>query len=193
MNNYSKQADTKLSIQCFHCGNDCNDDQYSFDEKEFCCIGCQSVYQILSENQLCSYYSYNNSPGKTQINKLAHYDYLDEPKISGKLVDYTDDSISVITLYIPAIHCSSCLWLLEHLYKINTSIISSRIDFLKKQVNITFRHHELSLKNLVIMLSSIGYEPVISLQDVIKEQNKVSDRDLIKKIACNDEKLQGVK
>lgn len=183
MNNYSKQADTKLSIQCFHCGNDCNDDQYSFDEKEFCCIGCQSVYQILSENQLCSYYSYNNSPGKTQINKLAHYDYLDEPKISGKLVDYTDDSISVITLYIPAIHCSSCLWLLEHLYKINTSIISSRIDFLKKQVNITFRHHEFSLKNLVIMLSSIGYEPVISLQDVIKEQNKVSDRDLIKKIA----------
>jgi Cu+-exporting ATPase len=183
MNNSSKQANTKLSIQCFHCGNDCNDDQYNYDEKEFCCIGCQSVYQILSENELCSYYSYNNSPGKTQINKLAYYDYLDEPKISGKLVDYSDDSISVITLYIPAIHCSSCLWLLEHLYKINSSIVSSRTDFLKKQVNITFRHHEFTLKDLVIMLSSIGYEPVISLQDVVKEQNKVSDRDLIKKIA----------
>lgn len=48
MNNSSKQANTKLSIQCFHCGNDCNDDQYNFDEKEFCCIGCQSVYQILT-------------------------------------------------------------------------------------------------------------------------------------------------
>ena len=61
-------------------------------------MGCQSVYQILSENQLCNYYSYNNSPGKTQIDKLAHYDYLEEPKISGALVDYTDDVISMITL-----------------------------------------------------------------------------------------------
>lgn len=41
----------------------------------------------------------------------------------------------------------------------------------------------MSLRELVIMLSSIGYEPLISLQDVVKEQNKVSDRDLIKKIA----------
>ena len=183
MNNLSPQAETEASAQCYHCGNDCPGKQYHFDEKEFCCIGCQSVYQILSENQLCNYYAYNNTPGKTQSDKLSHYDYLDEPKIAGALVDYTDDTISIITLYIPAIHCSSCLWLLEHLYKINNSIVSSRIDFLKKQVSITFKHHEFSLRELVIMLSSIGYEPVISLQDVVKEQNKVSDRDLIKKIA----------
>lgn len=183
MNNLSPQAETETSTQCYHCGNDCPEEQYHFDEKEFCCIGCQSVYQILSENQLCNYYAYNNTPGKTQSDKLSHYDYLDEPKIAGSLVDYTDETISIITLYIPAIHCSSCLWLLEHLYKINSSIVSSRIDFLKKQVSITFKHHEFSLKDLIIMLSSIGYEPVISLQDVVKEQNKVSGRDLIKKIA----------
>lgn len=183
MNNLSEQANPEVLSLCYHCGNDCIDDQYHFDEKNFCCLGCKSVYQILSENQLCNYYVYNQSPGKTQENNSLHYDYLDEPKIAGPLLDYTDDSISIITFYIPAIHCSSCLWLLEHLHKINTSILNSRIDFLKKQACITFKHKELPLSKLVTMLNAIGYEPLISLQDVLKEHSKVSDRDLIKKIA----------
>lgn len=176
-----KQAE-KLK-PCYHCGNDCSDQEYHYDEKDFCCIGCQSVYTILSENQLCNYYSYNNTPGTTQDVISSHYGYLDEPKIIASLLDYSDENISIITLYIPSIHCSSCLWLLEHLYKINSSIVNSRIDFLKKQVVISFKHKEFSLRELVKMLGDIGYEPLISLQDVVKEQNKVSDRDLIKKIA----------
>lgn len=183
MNNLNTQDQTETLTQCFHCGNDCLDEHYQYDEKDFCCIGCQSVYTILSENQLCNYYSYNTNPGKTQDGKAAHYDYLDEPKIAASLLDFSDENVSIITLYIPAIHCSSCLWLLEHLYKINPSIVNSRIDFLKKQVVITFKHKEFSLRELITMLGAIGYEPVISLQDVVKEQNKVSDRDIIKKIA----------
>ncbi|SDL64636.1 Cu+-exporting ATPase [Daejeonella rubra] len=183
MDNLNTQDQTETLTQCFHCGNDCLDEHYHYDEKDFCCIGCQSVYTILSENQLCNYYSYNTNPGKTQDSKAAHYDYLDEPKIAASLLDFSDENVSIITLYIPAIHCSSCLWLLEHLYKINPSIVNSRIDFLKKQVVITFKHKEFSLRELIGMLGAIGYEPVISLQDVVKEQNKVSDRDIIKKIA----------
>ena len=183
MNNLNEQAESEVVSLCYHCGNDCIDESYQYDEKKFCCIGCKSVYQILSENQLCNYYVYNQSPGKTQDNKTSHYDYLDEPKIASSLLDYSDDSISIITLYIPAIHCSSCLWLLEHLHKINESILNSRIDFLKKQVCITFSHKNLPLSELVILLNAIGYEPLISLQDVLKEHSKVSDRDLIKKIA----------
>ena len=183
MNNLNTQDLSETLTQCFHCGNDCLDKQYSYDDKNFCCIGCQSVYTILSENQLCNYYTYNINPGKTQDSKANHYDYLDEPKIAASLLDFSDENVSIITLYIPAIHCSSCLWLLEHLYKINPSIVNSRIDFLKKQVVITFKHKEFSLRELISMLGAIGYEPVISLQDVVKEQNKVSDRDIIKKIA----------
>lgn len=172
-----------IALHCYHCGDDCPENHYELEEKSFCCLGCQSVYQILSANQLCNYYTYNDNPGNTQKNTVHHYEYLDEPKIAGQLVDYSDEKVSIITLYIPAIHCSSCLWLLEHLYKINSSIVHSRIDFLKKQVTITFKHGELSLCSLVSMLTSIGYEPIISLQDVVKEQSNVGERDLIKKIA----------
>lgn len=177
------QTEPTVLTQCFHCGNDCPDDVYHYEKKDFCCLGCQSVYQILTANQLGDYYTYNDMPGKTQDPMSGHYEYLDEPKIAEALLDYKDEKSSIITLYIPAIHCSSCLWLLEHLYKINSAIVHSRIDFLKKQVTITFKHQEFTLRGLVSMLMEIGYEPIISLQDVVKEQNKVSDRDLIKKIA----------
>lgn len=183
MDSINTQKQTETLNQCYHCGNDCLDQGYHYNEKDFCCIGCQSVYTILSENQLCNYYNYNNTPGKTQEASLSHYDYLDQPRIATSLLDYSDENRSIITLYIPSIHCSSCLWLLEHLYKINPSIVNSRIDFLKKQVVITFKHKEFSLRKLVEMLSAIGYEPVISLQDVVKEQNKITDREIIKKIA----------
>lgn len=174
---------TLTDNQCYHCGTEVKNIEYQLDEKSFCCIGCRSVYQVLSSNNLCSYYVYNNSPGQTQSNSLQHYEYLDEPGIIAKLVDYTDDRITTTTFYVPAIHCSSCIWLLEHLHKLNPGVLYSRIDFLKKQVSVSFKHQEISFRQVVELMVSIGYEPLISLQDVVKEKQKSDNHELIKRIA----------
>jgi Cu+-exporting ATPase len=169
---------------CFHCGESLPSDPHRLDEKEFCCVGCLGVYKILSDNNLGDYYVYNDIPGQTQRLKQLHYEYLNEPEIAAKLVDYTDERVTIITFYIPNIHCSSCIWLLESLHKLNANIVQSRVDFLKKQVVVTFKNQELSLKDLVETLCRIGYEPVISLQDVVKEQQTgFTDRKLIARIA----------
>ena len=169
--------------KCYHCGTEVTGDIYQIDGKKFCCLGCQSVYQVLSSTDMCSYYVYNDNPGQKQIQSHKHLEYLDEPDIASKLVDYSDDKITSVTFYIPSIHCSSCIWLLEHLRKINPGINHSRIDFLKKQVSIIFRQKEISLKQLVELMTSVGYEPLITLQDIVKEKQHSVNRDLIKKIA----------
>lgn len=175
---------TAIEAACFHCGEELPHSPFTVDDRQFCCLGCKGVYEILSAHHLCNYYAYNDVPGQTQRHAPRHYDYLDEPNIAADLVDYCDDKITVITLYIPAIHCSSCIWLLENLHKINPEIVQSRIDFLKKQAAITFRNSNVSLKQVVETLAGIGYEPLISLQDVIKEKQKdQSNRQLITKIA----------
>jgi len=170
-------------INCFHCGDPVYSDLFQEDNHDFCCFGCQSVYSILSTNNLKNYYKYNNHPGKTQSKKTEHLEYLDEPKIAQKLIDFQDNEYTHITLYIPAIHCSSCIWLLENLYKLNASIIQSRIDFTKKQAAIKFKHSEISLKKLIELLIAIGYEPIITLQDVVKKQKTVNQNSLVRKIA----------
>ena len=153
------------------------------DEKQFCCLGCKSVYSILSANNLCSYYNFNDHPGLTRKRTDKRFDYLDEPGIIRELVDYTDENLTIVTLYIPHIHCSSCIWLLEKLNKFNSGILYSRIDFLKKQLNIKYDTKQLSLKQLVELLFDIGYEPLISLQDVIKKQNTADKDHLVQRIA----------
>ncbi len=175
-----------LSVEthCYHCGEDLPVQPYTLDNRDFCCLGCKGVYQILSSHNLGNYYAYNDIPGQTQQQQNLHFEYLDQPAIIADLIDFCDEQMTVITLYIPAIHCSSCIWLLENLYKINPEIIQSRIDFLKKQVTITFKNADLNLRKVVELLASIGYEPLISLQDVVKkQQTTVSDRTLIRKIA----------
>lgn len=170
-------------VNCFHCGDPVLSSHYNDADRSFCCLGCKSVYLILRENNLESYYKYNQHPGKTQKEKTNHLEYLDEQEIASKLIDFKDDRITKITFYVPAIHCSSCIWLLENLYKINPAILFSRVDFTKKQANITFNHQKISLRELVDLLITIGYEPIITLQDIVKEQKKINNDSLIRKIA----------
>ena len=114
---------------CFHCGDKTEDSTYVLDNHRFCCLGCQTVYQILNENNLESYYRYNTHPGKSQKKQKEDLSYLDEPNIIAKLVDYQDDQLAIMTFYIPAIHCSSCIWLLENLYKLTEGVKSSKVSF----------------------------------------------------------------
>jgi len=179
-----EQINLSIDTQCYHCGDSLPLSPFSSADKQFCCAGCKSVYLILSSHHLTSYYAYNAVPGASQKKKTTHFAYLDEPSIASELVDYTDDNITVLTLFIPAIHCSSCIWLLENLYKINPDISGSRIDFPKKLVSITFKNQHISLRRVVELLAAVGYEPLISLQDMVKQQQSDhSERNLVTKIA----------
>lgn len=173
---------THQSSVCYHCGDQLSTIKLSYDDKDFCCVGCRSVYQLLSENNMCNYYAYNDTPGQ-RIANSGHFEYLDEESIITQLINYKDEDNTIVTFYIPSIHCSSCIWLLEHLYKINAAIFSSRIDFLKKEVTISYKHKQVSLREVVQILSNIGYEPLISLQDVVKEKSNSVNKQLIWKIA----------
>ncbi len=172
----------KLNTSCYHCGDQVEETAYVLDDHDFCCLGCQTVYQILNENNLASYYKYNTHPGKSQKNQKEDLSYLDEPNIVAKLVDYQDEEMAIITFYVPAIHCSSCIWLLENLYKLNPGVKTSQVDFMKKQASITFHKKEISLRELVGLLHNIGYDPKITLQDVVKEGKKFNQNKLIAKI-----------
>ncbi len=177
------RGEIQLAEKCFHCGDKIEETGYQLDHHDFCCLGCQTVYQVLNDSGMQQYYRYNQHPGKSNKSKQEDFSYLDEPQIAGKLVDFKDDKMTIITFYIPAIQCSSCIWLLENLYKLNPHVLQSRVDFMKKQASITFNHNELPLKDLVYLLVNIGYDPKITLQDVVKEGNRNNLNPLVAKIA----------
>jgi len=174
---------------CYHCGDICKEN-IRYDEKTFCCHGCQNVYAILQENNLCQYYDLNELAGNTVKNavKAEKFAYLNLPDVKAKIIDFSDGNIAKITLYLPQIHCSSCIWLLENLHKLNGGIRQSRVDFLKKKVAITYLENETNLQQIATLLAQIGYEPHITLNDTEEkdqEQNQLSkaQRQIMAKIA----------
>ncbi|AUS07330.1 heavy metal translocating P-type ATPase [Pseudotamlana carrageenivorans] len=166
---------------CFHCGLDASEASITFDNKSFCCNGCKTVYEIFSENDLTSYYDLQQAPGATPKDVEGKYNFLDNAKIVENLLEFNDDNTQIVNLYVPHIHCSSCIWVLENLNKLNPAVSSSMVNFGKKTVRITYNAHKVSLKNLVQLLSRIGYEPFISLDDYAVGQKNV-DRSLIYKL-----------
>ena len=167
---------------CFHCGLDVNrEEQILFDEKVFCCNGCKTVYEIFSLNDMTCYYDFEKSPGATPLDITGKYDFLDNESIVAKLLDFQEEKIAIVSLNIPHIHCSSCIWILENLQKLQNGIVSSQVNFPEKKVRITFNQEMVSLKTIVHLLSAIGYEPYISLENYATGQNKV-DRSLTYKL-----------
>jgi Cu+-exporting ATPase len=165
---------------CYHCG-DTIKSCISFEDKSFCCNGCKTVYEIFSENDLTSYYEMETAPGAAPAKLEGKYDFLSNEKIVDKLLEFNDDNVQVISLYIPHIHCSSCIWILENLSKLKAGITASQVDFPKKSLRITYNSEKLTLKNLVLFLSSIGYEPYISLDDSETGKKKIN-RSIIYKL-----------
>ncbi len=175
---------TKNKVWCYHCGQECKTLSILDAEKHFCCDGCKSVYEILNSNNLCSYYDLNNKPGTTQ--KIPVYEgrfaYLDDEKIKTQLIEFTDGKQTSATFFVPAIHCTSCIWLLENLHKLHKGFIRSQVNFLRRTVSFTYNEAELDLRTVVELLTSIGYEPHIDISDLEKKKLKKVNKELWYKV-----------
>lgn len=169
-------------VKCYHCAQTCEETLWA-DDKPFCCYGCKTVYEILSANDLCEYYSIDKNPG-IQLTKLSDDDafaYLDEPAIRKKVVEFDSGDFSRVRFYIPAIHCASCIWLLEHLERLSKGIVKSEVHFTRKTVTIDFNPKIISLGKVASLLAQLGYAPQINLEKEV--QRRSLNASLVTKLA----------
>lgn len=173
-------------IPCFHCGEDCGAAPVMFDGKPFCCNGCKSVYQILNQHRMQQYYTMMDTPGLKPVVEQRplsrKYAWLDNEDVLQKLIEFRQDSVFRTTLYIPTIHCSSCIWLLENLDRLDAGINRSVVNFVKKEVTVTWDNQKTTLRQIVQTLAEIHYEPEITLEDVEKSRSKKVNRRIIYQI-----------
>ncbi len=179
----SSSVITDQEILCYHCGENCLNTKIRTAEKVFCCDGCKMVYQILNQSELCEYYNLNENPGINQRVRVRQdkFAFLDDEKIQLQLISFADEKQVHITFYLPQMHCSSCLYLLENLHRLNPGVVSSKVNFTRKEADIVFLKDKTSLRTVAETLTSIGYEPYISLND-LKEKRPAIDRSMVYQI-----------
>lgn len=155
---------------CYHCGENCDGSLILYNEKSFCCDGCKAVFQILQENNLCEFYDIQElKKGVSKKGAELRYDYLDDEAVAAKLIRFKNTTITKVEFYLPAIHCSACLWLLENLYKIDPSIVKSTVNFSLKEVYITFDNSKTTLRKVAELLDKIGYPPSITFDTEVSQ------------------------
>lgn len=152
-----------VSETCWHCGDECKTTDFLKDDHQFCCQGCVTVYELLNNNELCDYYSFNERSG----NKIAsaafnEYEIFDNPDVLDQYLKFKDGIRHHVTLKIPGIHCSSCVYLLENLHRLDLGVIKSEISFLKKELYLVYDASKTNLRSICELLGKIGYAPLVN-------------------------------
>ncbi|MCC7378989.1 MAG: heavy metal translocating P-type ATPase, partial [Chitinophagaceae bacterium] len=139
---------------------------------------------LLNENNLCNYYNLDKNPGLKAKGKFIsdRFAYLDDETTKQKLVQFSSDEQVNITFSIPQMHCSSCIYLLENLHRIEPGVKQSQVNFQKKEIFIIYNPTETTLRKVVELLAFIGYEPHISLKDMDVKKTPAFNRKQIYKI-----------
>ncbi|WP_185869235.1 heavy metal translocating P-type ATPase [Blattabacterium cuenoti] len=121
------------------------------------------------------------------MKKINSFDFLDDKKISEKIIYFHHNNVTTVRFLIPSIHCSSCIFILESLPKFHKNILESTVDFSSKQVWITFNNIELRLSHLAELLEKMGYKPSINFESIEKRKTEKNyfDRKLIGKLAIS--------
>ncbi|MBK8489745.1 MAG: heavy metal translocating P-type ATPase metal-binding domain-containing protein [Saprospirales bacterium] len=168
-----------LHVPCYHCGEPCEGSNIALEDKIFCCEGCKMVYEILNENDLCRYYQLDDQAGiSLKGRRQEHYAYLDDKEIREQLIDYSNGEHTRVRFHLPQIHCASCIWLLENLYRLNDGITQSKVHFTKKEIQLSYLESQTSVRKIVELLASIGYAPAINLGDADRPKEKAVSRRL---------------
>jgi Cu+-exporting ATPase len=155
-------------VACSHCGDPCPRAVIGPDGAAFCCLGCQTVFRALHEGGLGDYYRCDVPPGVTQrhadTRDAARFAALDDEAIARRYIEGSDGHLVRATFSIPAMHCASCLWLIERLWRLDPGIVRAEADLMRRTVRVTFRPAAISLRRVAERLAAIGYEPALDTE-----------------------------
>jgi Cu+-exporting ATPase len=174
-------GEIKIESLCYHCGSPCDEETIMQEEKQFCCSGCVAVHSILTQSEMGKYYSLEQFPG-VKKQKKSFFDFADNEELALSFIDYKNEELTKISIKVPAIHCSSCIWLLENLNLLNPGILRTRVNFQEQQASISFAHQKITLREVLELLDNIGYTPDLGLDSSQNIEAKSSSK-LIKQLA----------
>lgn len=140
----------------------------------FCCNGCKTVFEILTEKKLDNYYNLRANSDKTQFNPVkqskSKYEYLDEKEFINNHSKKMKNSYQM-SFYIEGVHCLACLWLIEKIHEFDEDILLSKLDMSKSVVEVTISNKG-KFSKVAKILETIGYPPHPIIEDLQAEKFK---------------------
>lgn len=121
---------------------------------------------MLAESGLSDFYAMNPGAGVRVRDRAGDFHYLDDPAVRARMIDFSDGRTTRVTFRVPAVHCIACVWLLENLFRLLPGLGVSRVNFLRKEVAVSFDESRVRLSEVAGLLARLGYEPEFNLGDL---------------------------
>ncbi len=146
-------------------------------ERNFCCLGCQSVCSAIFEAGLQGYYQRTPegvllAPPPEPPKDIEIYD-LDE--VQQEFITSSGD-LRDIHLLVEGIHCPACVWLIERGLQREPGVQSANVNLTAKRIHLRWDSKRNKLSNLILALARIGYSAVPydpeNAEGVIKKSNR---------------------
>src|SRR5665647_3719628 len=135
-------------VLCIHCDEIAITALFNQNDVEkrhpFCCYGCRTVYNIIHQKGLESYYDIKQMSGlyrrRSPVEiKSARFLFLDDPQFLNEYSYHNSQDVRTMEFYLEGIHCLACLWLIEKLPEILNEVVSSKLDLDRSVVTVVLK------------------------------------------------------
>ncbi|MGA7594597.1 MAG: heavy metal translocating P-type ATPase [Gallionella sp.] len=173
------------TCNCFHCGlpvftGASYRTQLGEVERNFCCLGCQSVCTAIFQAGLQGYYQRTPegvllAPPPEPPKDIDIYD-LDE--VQQEFITRSGD-VRDIHLLVEGIHCPACVWLIERVLQREPGVQTANVNLTAKRIHLRWNNNLNKLSNLIRALARIGYSAVPFDQENAEGAIKKANRSML--------------
>lgn len=139
---------------------------------------------MLHEHGLENYYSViaDDQRQKARVTS-RHYGELDNEAFDARYVKKLADGSRETELYLEAVHCAACVWLVEKLPSLESGVIEARLDLGRQLALLRWDPDRTTLSQAARTLDSLGYPAHPFRGGDRRELRRKEDRKLLIKLA----------
>ncbi len=170
LHSFWQMKSTNTQTKCDYCGDPCLTELVVIKGSSYCCYGCATLDDVVAKIK--------TSEDEVDI----RYKQFDIKENFDRLVDFQNDKVYKFSVILPAIHCSSCIELLEDLPAFSSHVLRSQVNFEQRSCTLTVSKAG-KLSYIAQLLEDIGYPPQISLSDKDKRAERKQKKENLFKLA----------
>jgi P-type Cu2+ transporter len=128
-------------------------------ERQFCCTGCRTAYEILHEHGLDQYYRFSERREASVAPTGRTYEEFDHEAFQKLYVHGLPGGLARVDLYLEGVHCASCVWLVERVPLLLPGVARAELEIRRSLARVEWDPTEVPLSHVAWMLDSLGYPP----------------------------------
>ncbi len=168
-----------VAADCVHCGLPVPRSR----SDDFCCDGCQTVFEVIHGAGLGRYYREREIvPKEPAVVADRGFGELDDPRFLAESTRAVGE-LREVELWLENLHCPACVWLVERLGRVVPAVASARVDLSHGTVRLLWDPAEAPLSRVAQGLASLGYTPHRAGSGSRAELSRQENRALLVRLA----------